>query len=249
MAAVDAVRADAIRRDGREQTRVGRLLRAFLAARSRCAEDELVRARNRGVTQYVVLGAGLDTFACRNPFADVKVFEVDHPATQALKRERLTESAIPVPPSLTFVPVDFERQTSLEALRAAAFDDARPAMVSWLGVTMYLTDARVLDVLREIAGLPRGSAVVFDYAVAPERLGPAARMALATFVDRAERAGEPWIGFHDPEELARRLQQMGFSEIEDLGREAINQRYFANRTDDLHVGSIGRIVIARRGGS
>lgn len=233
-----------MRRDAPAESRVSRLLRAFLVARSRCAEDELAQARQRGATQYVVLGAGLDTFGCRNPFDDVKVFEVDHPATQALKKERLQAAAIPVPASLTFVPADFDRQTAFEALRAAGFDHTLMTMVSWLGVTMYLTNERVFDVLREIAGLPRGSAVVFDYAVSPEQLGPVGRTAVAAFIERAAALGEPWIGFFDPRDLVTRLYEIGFSEVRDFGRDAINQQYFANRADELQVGSIGRIVKA-----
>ena len=113
-----------------------RSMRAFLVVRSRYAEDELARAYARGVRQYVVLGAGLDTFAYRNPHRRLKVFEVDHPSTQAWKRSRLQEQSIDIPRSLTFAPVDFETQTLASGLRAAGFRADRPAFFSWLGVTI-----------------------------------------------------------------------------------------------------------------
>src|SRR6201999_3740107 len=114
-------------------------LRAFLVARSRYAEDNLRRAVLNGVEQYVLLGAGLDTFAYRNPFAQLRVFEVDHPATQQWKRHLLAEGAIEIPPQLTFVPVYFETQPLTEGLAHGAFDFDEPAFFSWLGVTPYLT--------------------------------------------------------------------------------------------------------------
>src|SRR5579864_4150569 len=119
-------------------------LRAFIVARSRYAEDQLAEAVARGTRQYVVLGAGLDTFACRNPFAGLRVFEVDHPATQSWKRKQLESVGIPVPTSLTFVPIDFEKQTLAQALEPAGFKADQPAFFSWLGVTPYLPSEIVL---------------------------------------------------------------------------------------------------------
>ena len=121
------------------QTRASRALRAFMAARSRFALDELALAVGRGIRQFVVLGAGLDTFAYQNPYPNLRVFEVDHPATQAWKRERLSLAGIAVPSSLTFAPVDFERQTLEDGLSRAGFELREPAFFSWLGVTPYLT--------------------------------------------------------------------------------------------------------------
>ena len=142
-----------------------RSMRLFIAARSRFAEESLAAAVARGVRQYVVLGAGLDTFAHRNPFAEagLRVFEVDYPATQAWKRERLAAAGLVTPTSLTFAPVDFERQTLAEGLANAGFDPAAPAFFSWLGVTVYLTRAAVMETLAFIAARPAGSEVVFDY--------------------------------------------------------------------------------------
>ena len=139
-------------------------MRLFIAARSRFAEETLAAAVARGVRQYVVLGAGLDTFAHRNPYADqgLRVFEVDHPATQGWKRGRLADAGLATPASLTFAPVDFERQTLAEGLANAGFDTAAPAVFAWLGVVVYLTRGAVLGTLGWIASLPPGTEVVFD---------------------------------------------------------------------------------------
>lgn len=132
-----------------------RILRAAMAVRSRFAEDELARAAAAGVRQYVVLGAGLDTFACRHQHdAALQVFEVDHPATQAWKRGLLAASSITVPDSLRFVPVDFERDALADALRAAGCRLDQPVFFSWLGVTLYLTGPAIFDTLRLVASLP-----------------------------------------------------------------------------------------------
>src|SRR5580698_8350642 len=142
-------------------------MRMFIAARSRFAETAVAASVKRGVDQLVVLGAGLDTFAYRNPHAGLRVFEVDHPATQAWKRQRLAEADIATPDSLTFAPVDFERVSLAEGLGAAGFDPAQPAIFSWLGVVPYLTEAAVFATLGLIAGLAKGSEVVFTYSDPP----------------------------------------------------------------------------------
>jgi methyltransferase (TIGR00027 family) len=139
-------------------------MRLFIAARSRFAEENLATAVARGVRQYVVLGAGLDTFAHRNPFTEqgLRVFEVDYPATQAWKQRRLADAGLISPASLTFAPVDFERQTLADGLAAAGFDAAAPAFFSWLGVAVYLTRTAIRETLAFIAGLRSGGEVVFD---------------------------------------------------------------------------------------
>src|SRR5262249_33250070 len=154
--------AEQIRADpGRYDSSFGRALRLFLVARSRCAENALATAVAAGVRQYVVLGAGLDTFAYRNPFVaeGLRVFEVDVPATQAWKRELLARTGIAPPPSLTFVPVDFERQALPEQLRAAGFRADQPTFFSWLGVTMYLTRDAVLSTLKFLASRAPGGGI------------------------------------------------------------------------------------------
>ena len=139
-----------------------------MAARSRYAEDQLAHAVANSAKQYVVLGAGLDTFACRNPHPGVRVFEVDHPATQTWKRDQLQAADIAIPPTLTFVPLDFEQRTLADGLREAGFRESEAAFFSWLGVTPYLTHAAFTATLSFIARMPAGSGVVFDFAIDPQ---------------------------------------------------------------------------------
>ena len=230
-----------------EQSPVGRALRAFLVARSRYAEETLAAAALRETTQYVVLGAGLDTFAYRNPLPQVRVFEVDHPATQAWKLECLAQAAIDIPggpAGVAFVPVDFDHQALGEELVQAGFDPSRPAVFAWLGVTMYLAESSVWQVLRYALARPPGSAIVFDYAVSPARLNPVERIIVSRFADRVARAGEPWTAFFDPVALAGGLGELGAARILDLDGPAINARYFSGRQDRLRVGSVARIMLA-----
>ncbi len=230
-----------------ERTPISIRLRAFLAARSRCAEDELHRAVKRGIRQYVVLGAGLDTFAYRNPYPDdiLHVFEVDHPATQAWKRRQLEEAGIPIPRTLTFSPVEFENRTIEEALQQTGFDTGRSAFFSWLGVTPYLTWVAVDSTLRFVASLPVGSGIAFDYMISPGLLNATARKALDGLAEHVASAGEPFKTFFDPPSLEKDLRAMGFGQIEDMGPEELNARYFQGREDGLHVGGLSHVVIAR----
>lgn len=222
-------------------------IRAFMVARSRYAEDALARSIQRGATQFVILGAGLDTFAYRNPYAEsaLRVFEVDFPATQEWKRRNLQEAQIAIPPSVTYAPVDFEHQTLAEGLRLAGFDAAKATFFSWLGVTMYLTDDAIMSTFKFIASTPAGGGVAFDYAVAIESLSWMGRMAMRMMMQRVAAAGEPFRTFFDPQVLAERLRAMGFHNLEDLGADEVNARYFSNRTDQLRVvGRLGRLMSA-----
>jgi methyltransferase (TIGR00027 family) len=230
-----------------EATPLSPYLRAFVAARSRYAEDELALAVRGGVHQYVILGAGLDTFAYRNPHAQgvLHVFEVDHPTTQAWKRARLEEAGIPLPADVTFAPIDFERQTLAEGLRDAGYDPGKCAFFSWLGVTEYLTTEAVMATMCFIASAPLGSGVVFDYMVSPSLLTPAQRSRFEDLARRVAAAGEPWQAFFDPGSLTKDLRAMGFGSVEDSGPEEINARYFKDRKDGLRVGSLSHVMIAR----
>lgn len=225
------LRADA----ARPQPLGAQILRAFMAVRSRFAEDELAHAIHRGATQYVVLGAGLDTFAYRNPWHDrgLRVFEVDHPATQTWKRHRLDAARIAIPSSLTFAPVNFESQSLADGLQLAGFQPDAVTFFSWLGVVPYLTHISVQTTLRFIAAMPPGSGVVFDYARPRESLNEAERLAFDNLARRVAAAGEPFQTFFDPPALTEELRRMGFRQIEDLGSTVINARYFQNRTDGL----------------
>lgn len=150
-----------------------RLMRFLVAIRSRFAEEMLAEAVSRGVRQYVVLGAGLDTSAYRCPFSDIAIFEVDYPATQAWKRHRVADARLSIPSQLTYAPVDFESQTLAEGLEQAGFRADEPAFFSWLGVIPYLTRPAAMATLAFLGSLPSRSGVVFDYPIPAHLLGPA----------------------------------------------------------------------------
>src|SRR5262249_6150932 len=175
----------------------------------------------------------------------LRVFEVDHPATQAWKRARLKEARIPLPADLTFAPVDFEERTLADGLRDAGYDPSQSAFFSWLGVTPYLTIDGVMATLRFIASGPKGNGVVFDYAISPSLVTPAQRVVLDAMATRVAAAGEPWHTFFDPAELVNDLQALGFGHVEDVGAEGINERYFKDRTDGLRVGSMTHLMNAQ----
>ncbi len=229
-----------------ETSRLSPYLRAFMAARSRFAEEELAAAVGDGTRQYVVLGAGLDTFAYRNPYPALRVLEVDHPATQAWKRQRLAEAGIAVPASLTFAPVDFEAQTLADGLRAAGFDPGVRTFFSWLGVTPYLLPETVMGTLRFVAATAAGSAIVFDFGVSPSLLDATARRVLDAAARRVAAVGEPWQALFAPDRLVADLRAMGFRSVEDVDPTAINARYFAGRDDGLRVGTLAHLMRARR---
>lgn len=222
-----------------------RTLRAYMAARSRFAEDCLADAYDRGVRQYLVLGAGLDTYGCRNPHADLTVFEADHPATQAWKIARLDESGLEPGPSLVFAPIDFARQGLAEGLAAAGFDADQPAFVSWLGVSMYLTADAVEQTLAYVARLPSGSEVVFDFRTPPELLDPLTRAAVSVLAGQVAAAGEPFRSAFIPAALAVLLGALGFYEIDTLDAADLNQLYFKARSDGLRIIGSANLAVAR----
>ena len=217
---------EAIGEAEREPRRRG--LRLFIAVRTRFAEDALAAAIARGANQLVVLGAGLDTYAYRaNPGAALRVFEVDHPATQAWKRERLAGAGIAIPPALIFAPVDFESESLADGLAAAGFDPARRSFFTWLGVTPYLTEQAIFATLGFIADLPGGAEVVFDYANPPEAIDdPERRAAHEALAARVAAAGEAFRCYLDTPTLVAKLDKLGFNAIEDLGPREIAARYF-----------------------
>ena len=244
----EQARAELRAREQVERTHpFARGMRAFLCARSRFAEDALERALASGVLQYVVLGAGLDTYAARSTHEDLRIFEVDHPATQAWKRTCLKQGEIHVSDRVTFVPVDFESEDLMARLTASGFDRNAPAFCSWLGVVPYLTREAAVETLRSLGSLPVGSGVAFDYGVKRESLSLMQRMAFDRLAERVARAGEPFrLGF-DPAELRDVLQQCGFARVEDLDASAIADRYFAGRKDGLTVRvGLGRLACAWR---
>jgi methyltransferase (TIGR00027 family) len=239
-----AIRADPQRV---ETDRHARYLRAFVAVRARFAEDQLARVRAAGVEQYVVLGAGLDTSAYRitRPDLPLRIWEVDHPATQAWKQERLRDANVAVPDHMTFVAIDFEHQTLPEVLAAAGFDPSAGVLFSWLGVVPYLTRSAVLATLAYIARATRaGGGVVFDYSLAPEVFTPRQRAVFDALGERVRSAGEPFQSSFDPAELTRELRSLGFQFAEDFSTEALNSRYLSGRTDGLRVGQLAHVMWA-----
>ena len=226
-----------------EEDPLSRRMRLFIAMRSRFAEDALAAAVERGALQLVVLGAGLDTYAYRSPFGErLRIFEVDHPATQVWKRHRLNEASIPIPSWQTFVPIDFERDILSEGLTAAGFDPSQRTFFTWLGVVPYLTKEAIWSTLGFIAALPNGAEVVFDYSDPPDSLSPESRSSHDLRAVRVEKLGEPWVTHFDAEELRAKLLTVGFREVEDLGPPQIVGRYFPNRPISSEMG--GHVVRA-----
>ena len=211
---------------------------AIVLARARYAEDHLEKAVREGVRQYVILGAGMDTFALRRPdlVKHLQVFEVDHPATQAHKRQRLVNASRRLPAQLHFVPVDFSQENLAEALKRSAYDPQAPSFFSWLGVTYYLSREALFATFSAIAGVaPPGSTVIFDYldteAFIPERV--ARRVSI--MIEIVKRVGEPMITGFDPGTLADELEQVGLRLNEDLGPADIQGRFFEGRQDGYHA--------------
>jgi methyltransferase (TIGR00027 family) len=221
-------------------------LRAFMVARARLAEETLAAGvRELGVRQYLVLGAGLDTFACRNASVDLRVFEVDHPATQAWKMEMLRAAGIVPPETATFVAVDFERDSLRAKLAAAGFDERVPTVTAWLGVVPYLTTEAFRATMRLLARLPAGSAVVFDYSQPREVLSEREQLMLDSMAARVAQAGEPFQLFFTPEKLAEELEWLEMRVVEDLGSAELTERFFRGRGDGLGLrGKGGRMCVA-----
>jgi methyltransferase (TIGR00027 family) len=187
----------------------------------------------------------LDTFACRNPFDDVRVFEVDHPATQAWKMKMLQAAEIVPLKSAQFVAVDFEKDSLRARLKASGFDFSAPTVTAWLGVVPYLTMEAFRATIRILSSLPEGSAVVFDYSQPAEALSVVERMMLESLSARVARAGESFQLFFTPPQLGEELEWLGMRVVEDLGGAAITARYFAGRSDGLLLrGKAGRMCVA-----
>jgi methyltransferase (TIGR00027 family) len=205
----------------------GPRLRWFIAARSRISEDALTLAAGNGARQLVVLGAGLDTLAYRTPLAGrLRIFEVDHPVTQAWKRDLLLQASIAVPGTLTFVPVNFERETLGDALARAGFDPARRSFFSWLGVVPYLTEPAILSTLAFIAALPGGAEVVFDYANPPASIASGGLAAHRALAERVAAAGESFQSYFETELLCSKLAALGFRSSRDMDAVEVAARFF-----------------------
>ena len=219
---------------------IGRL---FTAARSRIAEDALSRAVESGIQQIVILGAGLDTFALRNPHGaqQIRIYEVDHPATQAGKRQRLAEAEIDLPPSLALVPVDFERDDLGEKLAAAGFQQNAPAFFTWLGVVTYLTQDAIDRTLGYISSI-QNSEVVFDYMEPPEAFSEELRQIERARAEQLEKLGERSATRFEPAGMAAILRAHGFCDIEDINFQEIASR-FGHAVQGLAPGQAGLHVV------
>ena len=230
-----------------DDSRFGPAMRAFMAVRARFAEEQLAAGRAAGVRQLVILGAGLDTFAYRANLDEppLAVWEVDHPATQAWKREMLAAAGLAVPARLRFAAIDFTREPLADVLAASGFDARAGAVFSWLGVTQYLVADDVFATLRYIAGATAaGGGVTFDYSVAPQLLSLTERWAYDALAARVRAAGEPWLSAFVPDELVAQLRACGFRAVRDVSPEELRERYLAGRTDRLRLGRLARLIWA-----
>ena len=222
------------------------LLRSAFVLRSRFAEDCLHSAVTGGIRQYVILGAGLDTFAYRQPdwARNLAIFEVDHPSSQEYKTERLASRGIEIPANLRFCPCDFEHQSLDEALAAISFDRGTTTFFSWLGVTQYLTRDAIETTLRFVASLPHSSEIAFQFVIPQDQLSGIDGEVSSFAANRAAMRGEPWITRLDPEECKSWLVNLGFSKVFHLTPEAAQRRYFDGRRDGLRVYRVSEMMDA-----
>jgi methyltransferase (TIGR00027 family) len=221
--------------------------RAGIVARARFIEDLVTEQAEHGVTQYVILGAGLDTFAQRRPeiAARLGVFEVDQPGAQAWKRRRLDELGLGVPEWLRLVPVDFETGASWwDELLAAGFDTNRPAVVASTGVTMYLTKDAVAATLRQVAKLAAGSTLAMTFILPAELAEPEERPQYEAVGRSARAAGTPFLSYFSPPEMRELARESGFRQVEHVSAAALTERYFAGRTDGFRPSSGEAFVVA-----
>lgn len=214
--------------------------RAAIVARARFIEDLVAEQAGHGITQYVVLGAGLDTFAQRRPeiASRLRIFEIDQPGTQAWKRQRLIELGYGIPDWLRLVPVDFEAGGDWwEQLSAAGFEPDRPAVVVSTGVTMYLTKDVTAATLRRLAGLAPGSTIAMTFMLPTELIDDADRPALEATKPQAQAAGTPFISFYTPHEMLALASDAGFKDVQHVPGTVLAERYFADRPDGLRPSS------------
>jgi methyltransferase (TIGR00027 family) len=224
----------------------GARLRANFVMRSRYAEDCLGESLSRGVRQYVMLGAGLDTFAYRQPgwARALRIFEVDHPATQKWKLEKVAAAGIDVPGNVSLVPVDFESVSLREGLTAARFDPRVPTFFSSLGVSQYLSEEALEVSLKFVLSMPPASEMVFSFVLAAQALSLGERIGASTFAAIAAARGERWLSRFVPALLARKLETMGFSKVVHFSAGEANDRYFRGRHDGMRASRLEEMMRA-----
>lgn len=214
-------------------------LRASMVARARFIEDVVIAAAKLGIRQYVILGAGLDTFAQRRPdiAATLQIFEIDQPDTQTWKQQRLTELGFGIPKWLHFVSVNFETSSWWEQLLNKGFDTSQPAVVACTGVTLYLTKEAILGTLRQMATLPPGSTLAMTFYLPLEIMAEEDQPLQQIAEKGAQAAGTPFISFFTVEETLALAQEAGFKAVEIVSADDLDERYFAGRKDQLHPAS------------
>ncbi len=225
-------------------------VQAQVLVRSRFAEDALAKALANGIQQYVIVGAGLDSYALRHPDPSgrMRVFEVDHPDTQRAKRQRLQALALSLPANLEFVGVDFEKQALGAALGASSYRSDAAAFFSWLGTTHYLSPQATLGTLRSIAqSAAPASEVVLDYSVPIELIDPEEQRDVLWMKKLTDRLGEPLIGGLNPAQLHADVEALGYDIVEDIAAPEQTRRYFANRADGLAPTPVCRLLHLRLG--
>lgn len=224
-------------------------LEGQVCSRSRFAEDALEQAMAAGATQFVLLSAGLDSFALRRPdlMARLQVFEVDHPDTQRFKRARLEDLGTALPENLHFAPVDFEHEGIAEGLRRTSHDPGKRTFFSWLGTVPYLTEEAILGTLSDVVSLsPPGSELVFDFCGPIARLEPRDRRLIQRLLRYTARRGEPLLSFEEPESLLEKICALGFDQVELLDTPEQVRRYRTGRSDGLRVIPFGYLARLRR---
>jgi methyltransferase (TIGR00027 family) len=232
----------------RHQTPEGRVLRAHVVLRSRFTEDRLAAAVFRGIKQYVILGAGFDTFAFRQPqwAKKLKIFEVDHPGTQAMKRSKLAAAGIVLPENLVFADVDFEKESLHDGLCRHRVSNAELTFFSWLGVTMYLKEDAIDAVLKTVAAFPESSEIVLTFIQPPTSLSDAEKKSYARLVESVASAGEPFESYFEPDALEAKLRNLCFSKMVFLSPADAQAGYFQQRPNDLPAPAVTNIVAAIR---
>ena len=223
-------------------------LRSYVVLRSRFAEDRLADAVQRGVSQYVILGAGFDTFAFRQPVwaKSLKIFEIDHPSTQSVKRSLITKAGLELAANVRFAQIDFEHESLLEGLCRNHVSLEEPTFFSWLGVTVYLKEAAIDSALKSMAACPSGSEVVLTFKQPPTRTAGIAAEADRQLADNVASVGEPFVSFFKPNDMEAKLLSAGFSKVEFLDQKTADARYFASRPADLpeprHINIVSGIL-------
>ena len=238
-----AFRADPTQYD---KTRFAPEMRAFMAVRARFAEEQIAQARAAGVRQVVILGAGLDTYAYRSAGSpSVTIWEVDHPATQAWKRDLLANAGIDAPAHLKFVAADLTREPLEGVLAAAGFEPHTGGVFSWLGVTQYMRMDDVFATLRYVASVTAAAGgITFDYSIAPQLLSPPERLAYDALAARVSAVGEPWLSHFVPADLLSALADSGFAVARDLDPQELLQRFAGDDTERLRLGRLARLMWA-----